>query len=97
MATVNEITVQNLADYLRIAELTPEDSLFLGQALEAAKTFIKHYTGINDDTLNGAADLVIVVYVLVQDMYDTRTYYTANTNVNAIVENILNAYSVNLL
>lgn len=97
MASVNDLTVQNLADYLRIAELTPADTLFLEQALAAAKTYIKHYTGINDETLNGAADLVIVVYVLVQDMYDTRTYYTENTNANLIVENMLNAYSVNLL
>lgn len=97
MASVQNITVQNLADYLRISELTPADSVFLQQALEAAKTYIKHYTGINDQALNNADDLTIVVYVIVQDMYDTRTFYTENTNANIIVENILNAYSINLL
>lgn len=97
MASVQNITVQNLADYLRISELTPADSAFLQQALEAAKTYIKHYTGINDQVLNSADDLTIVVYVIVQDMYDTRTFYTDNANANIIVENILNAYSINLL
>jgi hypothetical protein len=42
-------------------------------------------------------DFVIAVYVLCQDMYDNRTMYVDNANVNKVVDNILGMHSINLL
>lgn len=42
-------------------------------------------------------DFIIAVYVLCQDMYDNRSMYVDNANVNKVVETILGMHSVNLL
>ena len=92
---VSEITVSDLTEYMRIAEPTTEDNTFLTSALLIAKSYIKDYTGLTD--LDQYADLVIVVFVLCQDMYDNRALYVDNTNLNIVVSNILNMHMVNLL
>ena len=92
---VSEITVQNLADYLRISDLTPEDETLLKTLLNVSKSFITKYTGRTD--LDGFPDFVIVVYLLVQDMYDNRTMYVDKGNFNQTVQTILGMHSINLL
>jgi uncharacterized phage protein (predicted DNA packaging) len=95
---VSEITAQDVADYLRIAELTQDDENFITSTISVAIDYILKYTGIEDaETLDTYNDMVIVVFVMCQDMYDTRTLYTDNTNVNKVVENILGLHQRNLL
>lgn len=95
--TVAEITVQNVADYLRLSEVNAADTAFISSALGIAKQFIKDYTGQTEDFVNTSEPFVIVVYVLCQDMYDTRALYVDKTNMNKLVETILGMYSINLL
>ena len=92
---VSEITVQNLADYLRISDLTPEDETLLKTLLNVSQSFITKYTGRTD--LDEFPDFVIVVYLLVQDMYDNRTMYVDKGNFNQTVQTILGMHSINLL
>lgn len=95
---VSEITAQDVADYLRIAELTQDDENFIKSTISVAIDYILKYTGIeNAETLDTYNDMVIVVFVMCQDMYDTRALYTDNTNVNKVVENILGLHQRNLL
>ena len=95
---VSEITAQSVADYLRIAELTTGDTEFIQTIIGVAKDYILKYTGIEDATeLDKYNDMVIVVYVLCQDMYDVRAYEVDNSNVNKVVENILGLHQRNLL
>lgn len=95
---VSELTVQDLASYCRIAEPSNEDNSFLSQALAAAKAYIRKYTGLDDEKIDKSDDFVIVVYILVQDMYDNRAMYIDKHIVaNATVETILGMHSVNLL
>ncbi|MCO1599830.1 hypothetical protein [Desulfosporosinus nitroreducens] len=47
--------------------------------------------------LDAYADFVIVVYILVQDMYDNRTLYVDKNNLNKVVDTILGMHSINLL
>lgn len=95
---VSEIKVSDIQNYLRITDLTKEDEKYLQTILNVAIDFIKNHTGIDDiKELDKYTDLVIVVYVLCQDMYDTRTYYVDNTNVNKVVETILGMHDRNLL
>ena len=92
---VSEITVQNLADYLRISDLTPEDETLLKTLLNVSESFITKYTGRTD--LDEFPDFVIVVYLLVQDMYDNRTMYVDKGNFNQTIQTILGMHSINLL
>lgn len=96
---VSEITVKNLADYLKLdfENLTEEETAELSTFLSSAKAFISEYTGLNSEEIDGHETFVIAVYVLVQDMYDNRSYYVDKSNLNQVVEHILNMHSVNLL
>ena len=95
---VSEITAQDIAEYLRIAELTQDDENFITSTISVAIDYILKYTGIEDaETLDKYNDMVIVVFVLCQDMYDTRALYVDNSNVNRVVENILGLHQRNLL
>ena len=92
---VSDIQVSDLADYLRITELTDIDAAMLSTMLSVAKEFISNYTGQSD--LDGFTDFVLVVFVLVQDMWDNRSLYVDKNNVSRVVESILGMHSINLL
>lgn len=94
---VSDIKVEDIADYLRIDELTEADKQTLNNLLGIAKTYIESYTGRSEQELDNYQDFVIVALVLVQDMYDNRTMYVDSTNLNTVVETILGMHSVNLL
>lgn len=95
---VSEIQAQDVAEYLRIAELTEDDENFITSIIGVAKDYILKYTGIEDEAaLDNYNDMVIVVFVLCQDMYDNRAMYVDTSNVNRVVENILGLHQRNLL
>lgn len=95
---VSDITAQDIADYLRIAELTQDDENYITATISVAIDYILKYTGIEDaETLDTYDDMVIVVFVLCQDMYDNRAMYVDNSNLNKVVENILGLHQRNLL
>lgn len=94
---VSDITVSDIKNYLRISELTEADEKYLETIKNVAIDFIKNNTGVDDDTIDQYADFIIVVYVLCQDMYDTRSYYVDGNNVNKVVQTILDMHSRNLL
>ena len=93
---VSDITASDVWDYLRPSDsLDTDNANFINTAISIAKEFIRKYTGQTD--LDKFHDFVIVVFVLVQDMYDNRTLYVDKTNLNRVVESILFIHSVNLL
>ena len=95
-AKVSDITVKDIADYLRLSEISQEDTNFLNKCLEIAKSFITSYTGVED--LDKKADFVICVYILCQDMYDNRSRYTdGNPQPNKTFETILDLHNGNLI
>lgn len=94
---VSDIQVTDVTDYLRISEVTDEDTSLLTTALNVAKKFVKSYTGLDDAGMDAHEDLVIVIYVLCQNMYDDRTYYVDKSNINNVVESILNLHCTNFM
>lgn len=94
---VSEITYSDLASYIRLAEVSQDDQKTLNNLLNVAKNFIKNYTGHTEAELDDYADFVIVVFILVQDMWDNRSLYVDSTYLNKVVETILGMHSVNLL
>ena len=104
MNKVSEITVKDIANYLRLTEVSDEEKIELQTYLNVAKSYISNYTGIpiisNEQgaiTLDTYTDFIIVVYVLCQDMYDNRRMYIDNTNINKVVQTILGMHSRNNL
>lgn len=101
---VSEITENEIANYLRISEVSEQEKLELKTYLNIAKNYISNYTGISEksddekmETLDSYSDFVIVVYVLCQDMYDNRTMYVDNKSINKTVQTILDMHTRNNL
>lgn len=101
---VSEITPKDVANYLRLLEITKEDNKNIELFLDVAKNYIENYTGIPQksedeeaETLDSYSDFVIVVYVLCQDMYDNRVMYVDGKNINNTVKTILDMHTRNNL
>lgn len=97
ISKVSDITYQDVADYLRLAEIDNDEINTLNTLINVAKTFISNYTGRTNGELDNYQDFVIVVLVLCQDMWDNRTMYVESKNLNNVIESILGMHSVNLL
>jgi hypothetical protein len=97
ISTVSQITAQDVADYLRISEVTQDDTNTLNTLLTVAKNYMMQYTGRTAEELDMFPDFVIVALILCQDMWDNRTIYVDTNNVNRVVESILGLHSINLL
>lgn len=95
ISKVSDITYQDLVEYIRIPEITESDQMLLNSLLGVATAFIKNYTG--QTNLDNFPEYVIVVFILVQDMWDNRTLYVDTSNVNKVVDSILGIHSINLL
>ena len=79
---VSEITYQDVADYIRLSEVSQDDENTLTNLINISIAFIQGYTGQTTEDLDNYQDYVIVVLVLCQDMWDNRTLYVDKTNLN---------------
>ena len=92
---VSEITIEDIAGFIRLDEVSVADEIQLSTFLTVAKNYVANYTGLDD--LDEYADLVIVVYILCQDMYDNRSMYLDKNNLNRVVQTILDMHTRNNL
>jgi hypothetical protein len=98
LTKVSDITASDIWDYLRPSDSMDTDTEnFLKSAISVSKSFVMNYTGRTEEELDNYQDFIIVILVLCQDMYDTRTLYVDKTNLNHVVDSILQMHSVNLL
>jgi hypothetical protein len=88
---VSEITTADIADFIRLGEVSDAEEIQLQTFLNVAKDYIANYTALTD--LDEYADLVIAVYVLCQDMYDNRSLYIDKNNPNKVVQTILDMHT----
>lgn len=99
VSKVSEITIEDVAKYIRVDDY---DESEIETYLNIAKSYISSYTGIpitneEGESLDDFPDLVIVVYVLCQDMYDNRTLYVDKNSINKMVQTILDMHTRNNL
>ena len=97
VSKVSDITVDSVAEYLRLDEVTESEINTLTTLLSVAVSFIKSYTGLDDDGVDKYPEFVIVVLIRCQDMWDNRTLYVDGKDLNNTVQSILAMHSVNLL
>ena len=95
ISKVSEITTQHIADFIHLDEVGKAEEFQLSTFLSVAKDYIKNYTDLDD--LDEYADLVIVVLILCQDMYDNRVLYVDKDKPNKVVQTILDMHSRCLL
>lgn len=95
VSKVSDITVESVADYLRLDEVTENEINTLTTLISIATSYIKNYTGLDD--VDKYPEFVIVVLILCQDMWDNRTMYVDSKDLNNTVQSILAMHSVNLL
>ena len=88
---VSEITTKDIADFIRLDEVSGAEEIQLQTFLTVAKNYVANYTALED--LDEYADLVIAVYVLCQDMYDNRSLYIDKNNPNKVVQTILDMHT----
>ena len=98
ISKVSEITVEDVADYIRVDDYVRSE---VETYLNIAKSYISNYTGIpaegDGETIDDFADFVIVALILCQDMYDNRTMYVEGSNINRVVQTILDMHTRNNL
>lgn len=97
IAKVSEVTSTDLAECLRVGEVTASEEGFLKTIIGAATAYMCKYTGLTMGQLDESQDFVPVLLVLCEDMYDNRALYVDSANVNRMVQSILDMHSVNLL
>lgn len=97
ISKVSDITVQALADYLRIADLSDADNALLAAIITAVPAYMAKYTGLSAVQLDESPDMVVAALCLAQDMYDNRSIYADTNTPNLTVQSILDMHSVNLL
>lgn len=95
---VSNIRIDDVAKFARIDDY---DEYELQYILDAAKAYVRSYTGLDDAQIDENEDLYTAVMVLCQDMHDNRSMYVdvknGSTGVNRVVDTILGMHCVNLL
>ena len=88
---VSEITTADIAEYIRLGEVSDAEEKQLQTFLTVAKDYVVNYTALTD--LDEYADLVIAILILCQDMYDNRSLYIDKNNPNKVVQTILDMHT----
>lgn len=94
---ISELTIAELMNYAH--EYTDDESIqrLFSSILVASKSFVKSYTGLNDEQIDLIPDLTIALMILANELYDNRALTVQNEKVNPAVKTILDMHSINLL
>lgn len=94
---ISEVTVNDLLDYLR-EDSTDEAALGQVQLMKAAATaYMRSYTGQTDEYIDEHEEFIPVLFALVADMYDTRSYRVDSDKENPFVKSVLDMHRINLI
>lgn len=90
----SELTSETVKNYLRI----DGDDPLIDAILAAARQRARAHTGLSDNELDKYEDISLAILALCAELYDVRqTTIQGGAQLNPTTEQILNAYSVNLL
>ena len=94
---VSEIKIEDLKSYLILTDIDKTEENYLNTIINSSISYVRNYTGLTDEELDKYSDIVAVIFILCQDLYDNRSLYVDKNNINKVVENILSLHSCNLL
>ena len=95
--TVSQITTNELLIYLREDIADASAAELVNVMRSAAVSFIKSYTGQDDEYIEQHDEFAPVLMALVADMYDTRSYHVDSDRLNPFVQSVLDMHRVNLI
>ena len=90
---VSEINSDNVAEYLRLDDIPSSLDMYIS----GAKAFVASYPGLTGVELDEHEDITLAIMVIIQDMYDNRSMYVDKSNINKVVESVLNMHRRNLV
>lgn len=94
---VSEIKIEDLKSYLRLTDIDKTEENYLNTIINSSISYVRNYTGLTDEELDKYNDIVAVIFILCQDLYDNRSLYVDKNNINRVIESILSLHSCNLL
>lgn len=94
---VSDITVQDVAEFIRLEEVSPAEEGELSTYLYVAKSYLKSYTGLTEGEIDGIPDLIEPVLMYCQDMFDNRSIYVDTDNINRVFDATMGLHARNLL
>lgn len=92
---ISDINIDTVKEYLRIDN--DYENTLLNNLLNAGKSFVISYTGLDSTKLDDKEDVALAILVLINEMYSNREYTVDKDTLNPVVSSILNMYCVNLL
>ncbi len=92
---VSELTEEDVIRYTRMENA--EEDISPAALLAAAKAYVRSYTGLTDEEIDGHEEISIAVLALCSDLYDNRQLAAENDKINRVVSSILGMHAVNLL
>lgn len=92
---ISEVNITDLKEYANVDH--DYDNNIFSNILLSSKSYIKSYTGLNEEQIDSKEELTIALMILCNEMYENRIYTVENDKVNKIVNSILDMHSINLL
>ncbi len=83
------VLIEDVKSYLNVCN--DDDDFLIQTFLYSSRAYIRNYTGQNDSYLDEQQDIVVALYMLVEQ------YYDGHNNHEKSIENILNLHSNNLI
>ena len=93
---VSELKKDHIKLYGKI-DLEEENSLLEELFLPAAKEYLMQHTGMTAGQMDLHPDVTVAVCALCIQMYDNRSVSIDDDNLNQVVVDIINRYSMNLI
>ena len=94
---VSDIAAVDVADFIRLETPSLSEIGELTTYLNAAKSYVKSYTGLTDDEIDTFPDLVEPVLLYCQNMFDNRSIYVDTDNINRVFDATMGLHARNLL
>lgn len=89
----SEITPENASDFLKLDDVPENMEMYI----KGAKAYVCSYTSLKEQEFDEYEDITLAILVLIQDMHDNRAMYVDKSNVNKVVESILDMHRRNLV
>jgi len=97
--SISDITVTDVANYLRIDEPSEVELSEINMFMDSAKASIIAMTGLTQEEIDGLNDMVHPFLLLISDQYDNRNGHidSKQTTMNQSIMETIRRHSVNYL
>ena len=97
--SISDITVAQVADYLRIDDPSEVEMSEIEMFMDSAKASIRSMTGLSQEKLDELDDMVHPYFLLIAEQFDNRNGHIENkqTVMNQSIMETIRRHSVNYL